>query len=204
MHYRYPMVTGGLVFICMVIFFFPDLSAALIYDRELILAGEYWRLLTGHLVHYSLTHLLLNILLLFLAGMLLEQANRIRFVWLSITVVVLLSCYAWFFMPGMQLYAGISGLVTALVAYYSLQQLKLDTHNRPVWIWLLLGLVGKITFELFDRHTFFVTSGSAEFVVTAELHALALLIAVSFYVYWVQQYRSQEDMATHSDRSITY
>src|SRR5690606_30285485 len=37
------------------------------YEREAIFAGQLWRLLTGHLVHLSWTHLLLNILgLLFL------------------------------------------------------------------------------------------------------------------------------------------
>ena len=33
---------------------------ALRYEREAVLQGEYWRLLTGHLVHGTWLHLLLN------------------------------------------------------------------------------------------------------------------------------------------------
>jgi len=36
------------------------------YDREMILQGEIWRLLTGHIIHLSWPHLAMNLLALFL------------------------------------------------------------------------------------------------------------------------------------------
>src|SRR4051812_25687175 len=38
----------------------PGFKAWLIYDRAAILHGELWRLWTGHLVHFSNSHLLLD------------------------------------------------------------------------------------------------------------------------------------------------
>ena len=41
-------------------FFDKQITSLFIYDSQLIQQGEYWRLLTGHLLHTNTAHLLLN------------------------------------------------------------------------------------------------------------------------------------------------
>src|SRR4051812_3383792 len=56
------------------------------YEREAVLNGQYWRLLTGHLVHGSVRHLLLNLAGLGLIAMLFARDFRPAH-WLLIWVI---------------------------------------------------------------------------------------------------------------------
>mgnify|MGYP000359681799 CR=1 FL=1 len=49
-------------------FFEPVSSAYLRFDRELIDAGEIWRLFSAHFVHLSYTHMVGNLLAVFLVA----------------------------------------------------------------------------------------------------------------------------------------
>ena len=57
----------ALALVCLALGALPDVSA-LAYDRQAILAGEVWRLWTGHWVHFSNQQLLLDISTLVLAA----------------------------------------------------------------------------------------------------------------------------------------
>jgi len=48
----------------------PTTHSALLYDRTAILRGEWWRLWTGHWVHFSFSHLAWNLAVLLGAGLL--------------------------------------------------------------------------------------------------------------------------------------
>ena len=37
------------------------LSDIFIYHRDQLIAGEYWRLISGHFVHTTITHMVLNL-----------------------------------------------------------------------------------------------------------------------------------------------
>lgn len=52
----------GLLAVVLVLLWFTGEAGRdlLRYERTAVLQGQYWRLLTGHLVHYSGQHLLLN------------------------------------------------------------------------------------------------------------------------------------------------
>ena len=66
---RPPWFTAGLASVMLALFVAfgpqPDLF---MYDRAGIEAGEWWRLLTGHLVHADMAHLAANVLALVLLG----------------------------------------------------------------------------------------------------------------------------------------
>ena len=57
----------ALALVCLALGALPDVSA-LAYDRQAILAGEVWRLWTGHWVHFSTQQLFLDISTLVLAA----------------------------------------------------------------------------------------------------------------------------------------
>jgi rhomboid family GlyGly-CTERM serine protease len=92
----------------------PGAFGALAYHRGGVLQGELWRLLTGHLVHASPSHLLWDLLPLLCLGFLFERCLA-RSLWgtLGISAVVvgggllLLS-------PALAVYSGLSGVLNGL------------------------------------------------------------------------------------------
>ena len=90
---------------------------ALAYNRDALVAGEYWRLLTAHFVHLSLTHLLLNLAGLALVVWIVGHAfNWSR--WLLVIGLSIVSIDAgfWFLAPELDWYVGISGLLNGFLA----------------------------------------------------------------------------------------
>lgn len=90
---------------------------ALAYERAGVLAGEWWRLVSGHLVHLGWSHLWLNLaglgLVWYLVG------NRYTGVqWLIVAGTSLASMDAgfWFLDPWLDWYVGLSGLLHGLLA----------------------------------------------------------------------------------------
>ena len=51
----------------------PGTTAPLLYERAALLDGAWWRLWTGHWVHFSMSHLAWNVAVLLGAGAWLER-----------------------------------------------------------------------------------------------------------------------------------
>ncbi|KAB7624029.1 rhombosortase [Alkalilimnicola sp. S0819] len=115
------------------------------YEREQVLAGEWWRLLSGQLVHLGPVHLLLNLAGLGLLAWLFAPALRaaqwwglLAGSWLGIALgFVLLE-------PQLAWYVGLSGVLHGLLAGGALMGSGLPTGLRPV---LLLGILLKLGWE---------------------------------------------------------
>jgi rhomboid family GlyGly-CTERM serine protease len=120
---------------------------ALRFDRNGIEHGEFWRLLTGHLVHLGWAHFALN-----LAGMLL--------VWLLVgtefstrswAVVLLVSIAGidaglWFLDPGIQWYVGLSGLLHGILMAGIVAAVRRGSREAAI---LGLLVAAKIVWEHF-------------------------------------------------------
>ena len=133
----------------------PELNGALLYDRQRIAAGEVWRLLTGHLVHFSMEHLRWNLLALGLVAILLPiQPTRL----LSATGTASLAIGAglYFGDTTMDYYGGLSGLVTALIAFALVNLARLDHHRRSLAITGLSLLALKLLWEGTTANSLFV------------------------------------------------
>jgi rhomboid family GlyGly-CTERM serine protease len=89
---------------------------ALRFDRAGITGGEYWRLLTGHLVHLGWGHLALNVLGLFLVWSICGRAFSARG-WCVVLLLVLAGTDAglWFLDPQLEWYVGLSGLLHGML-----------------------------------------------------------------------------------------
>jgi len=90
---------------------------ALAYSRDGLGAGEGWRLLSGHFVHLSLKHALLNLAGLALVVWIVGHAYR----WSHWLLVILLSIAAidtgfWFLHPELDWYVGSSGFLNGIIA----------------------------------------------------------------------------------------
>ncbi|GGY39685.1 rhombosortase [Pseudoduganella albidiflava] len=124
------------------------LAAALAWERAAILHGEVWRLWTGHLVHYSLSHAAADALALLAAGLLAESmlgARRFGIILAAGAAGIsagLLACA-----PDLAEYRGVSGLSMLVAALAGV----LAWRDRPALRWPVACaaavLVAKIAWE---------------------------------------------------------
>ena len=118
---------------------------AFAYDREAIAAGEFWRLVTGHLVHTGISHLGLNLAALWLVWYLVGFTIGWRewiFVWLlsiGITDIGL-----WLFEPDLSWYVGLSGILHGLILAGVI--VGLQSHRPELWI-VAIAVLAKLTWE---------------------------------------------------------
>lgn len=122
-------------------FAWPRLAGGLIYERADILAGQVWRLWTGHLVHYTPNHLLWDLAVFLPAGAWLEWIAPRGTRWFYLLTPPAISLLLFWLEPTLGRYAGLSGVATGLVVLLALVQLRRDSHEPP-WFWLgVLALV---------------------------------------------------------------
>lgn len=123
------------------------LTEYLRYEREAILSGQLWRLLTGHLVHLGWIHLLLNIAgLLFLCfGFASPRHGSATKTLVSFIAIMLgLSGALLLFSPELSWYVGLSGV---LHGWWALLAIRLWPREGLMAMLLLAVLFGKIAWE---------------------------------------------------------
>jgi rhomboid family GlyGly-CTERM serine protease len=96
---------------------YPNSLQLLMWDRAAIDAGQWWRLLTAHLVHLDVRHLLLNIFgLLLIVEILCQTMTALDFISLLFTCALGVGGLLWYLQPSLQWYAGLSGVLYGLWA----------------------------------------------------------------------------------------
>ncbi|MFL6619371.1 MAG: rhombosortase [Povalibacter sp.] len=119
---------------------------ALRYEKSAVWNGEYWRLLTGHLVHASAAHLLLNVIGGGLIAGLFPREYSVR-AWLFILLASVVAIDLGFvlFEPQLQWYVGLSGVLHGALAAGAIAWWQHET--RALASALTLVLVGKLCWE---------------------------------------------------------
>jgi rhomboid family GlyGly-CTERM serine protease len=125
--------------------FDAQISDLLIYNRSLITAGEYWRIISGHFFHSNANHFLLNTaavaLLWALHGQYYSYKNYLL-VFLTSAIVCSLGIY--WFSVNIELYVGLSGVLHGFFVWGALIDLK---HKEKTGYLLLIGVMAKIIHE---------------------------------------------------------
>lgn len=160
----------------------PQAGDWLVLDRQAVLHGQIWRLVTGHLVHFSWSHLLLNMAALAATAGLLESLTPIRRAVLFLAVPVAISLALLVFAPTMASYGGLSGLATAALVWLTLHAAR---FNGPVPRWLALPVLGvalvKMTREWFQPMPLFA-SFAGDSIATAPIsHVAGGLLALACF-----------------------
>ncbi len=110
-------VVAGAMLVMIVLQATPEaFRAALRYDRAAVMAGEYWRILSGHFLHLGWQHLGLNLAGLGL-GTWLFGSDRSPLQWLLATLLSALACglgLLWF-SPAVGWCVGLSGVLHGLM-----------------------------------------------------------------------------------------
>jgi rhomboid family GlyGly-CTERM serine protease len=150
------------------------------YDRSAIAAGGWWRLLTAHIVHLDVHHLVLNELGLVLMWSLFAQDyDAVEWCAIVLAGALAISSGLWWLSPRVGWYVGASGVLHTVMAAGAARHFAQGAWDR--WI-LVLGLCAKLAWEhwggssspliVADAHLYGAASG---FLVGA---ALSLRIAI--------------------------
>lgn len=147
------------------------------YERTAIANGEYWRLVSGQLVHLGFGHLWPNLAALAIIGVLFDDVFRPRDWWRAAAAsaaAINLGLYA--FEPDVLWYVGISGVLHGFVAAGAF---ALVLQRQAIGAVLAAGLVAKLSFEqLVGPVPFTAESVGGPVVVAAHLYgALGALLA---------------------------
>ena len=153
-----------------------SITAWLRYDRSAIAAGGWWRLLTAHIVHLDLHHLILNELGLVLVWSLFAQDfDAVEWCAIVLSGALAISSGLWWLSPRVTWYVGASGVLHTVMAAGTAKHLAVRAWDR--WI-LFLGLSVKLAWEQWGGHA------APLVVVDAHLYGAASGFAVGAALSW--------------------
>ncbi len=141
-----PLWFIGSLTLLVVIAQIPALHALLVWERADILAGQWWRIVTGNLTHTNAIHLMMNIagllVIFFLHRRYYSDRSLVPMVWLmmaAIGLVMFFSPYSW--------YAGLSGVLHGLFVWGVVK----DIQNKVPLGWAMLaGVFIKLGYEAYN------------------------------------------------------
>jgi rhomboid family GlyGly-CTERM serine protease len=143
------------------------IQLALQYDRIAIASGQLWRLITGHLVHGTPQHTLVNVLGVAMMVALFHRTYSFRS-WLIIVCsgMLCIDLGFWMLMPQLQWYVGLSGVLHAVLAAGTVAWWK--TEPKLLAALLTLIMIGKLIWE--QTQGALPLSGELPVVVNAHLY----------------------------------
>ena len=164
----YPWVTifSGIILVGINIGFifsaewFYSFCSLMEYDRFLILKGEAWRLLTGHLVHWSPAHFYLDSIVFLFQGVTFEKKIGRRYWLLMLLSTLFIGLTLLFFRRDLLYYRGISGLINTQLVLGSglyIMDRSLDRVTRGLFSVCFSIHMIKIAYETVKRVPFFST-----------------------------------------------
>jgi rhomboid family GlyGly-CTERM serine protease len=180
---RLPVASLLLVLLAGALYAVPGAAEWLQYDRTALAHGEWWRVLTGHLVHWSGDQLFWDGLALGFLGWLCERESVASFLRCIFLSAFLISLTLWFAAPGMATYRGLSGIDSALFALFAVRLGREAFHDRQ---WIKLTLVGivaggfalKLGYEFTSGATLFVDSSAGGMIPVPLAHVVGALVGL--------------------------
>lgn len=122
-----------------------DWGQWLIYDRQAILDGQLWRLVTGHLMHTNGWHFAMNSAGVLVIAWLHGRYYRFGDWWLRLGYLALVTGLGLLvFSPELYWYVGLSGVLHGLILMGALEDIR--RSEKTGWL-ILLGLAIKIGWE---------------------------------------------------------
>jgi rhomboid family GlyGly-CTERM serine protease len=176
---RLPWLTTAAAAAAVAAYAIPGGFGLLSYQRDAVLAGEWWRLFTGHLTHASGTHLVWCAAAFLALGAATERELGAKatagFLAASAACV---GAGLFVFLPGLSWYCGLSGLDTALFAGLlwreaRAQRLRRDGLTLALALLAAAGLAGKIAVEYAGGQAVFARSPDVPPVPAAHLFGAA-------------------------------
>lgn len=121
----------------------PSLHEWAQWDHNAIIAGQYWKILTGNLTHTNLYHLGMNVFGLWIICFIFRAQLHPR-PFLLILSGLCVAVGSLLLLTSMQLYVGLSGVLHGLFGFYAMQEYH---SGRKSSFYLVIGLALKIVWE---------------------------------------------------------
>lgn len=173
-----PARTLLLMLVAVVIFAVPTLSSLLIYDREAILAGEIWRLITGNLVHFTPAHLFFDLTAVGVAGWIIEQRGYPHFWGVAGLSAFSVGAGLLAGIPEASRYGGLSGVAIGMTAYASLCGMKENGLWQRVCTALFLLIMVKVALEFLTGQSLSTAIAKTPFIPVPLSHAMGAFAGV--------------------------
>lgn len=176
---RLPTITLSFAFFSLIVYSWPNLQDLFVYDRQAILKGEAWRLITAPFVHFSPSHIFWDLVVFVAAGWRIEVAGYRRY-WLVCCLAALIPGPIFLLVsPELARYGGLSGLATGAVVYLSLCEAKGTDRNRIPWL-TILALTGiKVIIEFVTGAPIFTSATDMQFRVLPSVHVVGIVAALA-------------------------
>lgn len=162
-------------------FYIPGLANDLLYDREAILKGEWWRLFTCHLVHFSFSHMLINLAVITFAYSIIWPRFR-SLEYVLVCCIVLIGPALFLCDSNLAVFGGASGLAAAAFFFILLDGYRSSVSAKKQFYGMALFLcLGKVVYEFqFDvAQSHFLPKGVQAVPLS---HLLGYLAALGVYV----------------------
>lgn len=178
---RVPYQTLLLCGVALGVYAWPVLPEVLIYDRLAVAHGEWWRLITGNLVHHDLRHLGYDIFAIAVAGALIEWREVVFYRTLLLTAGGTIGIVLYQVQPEIRFYGGLSGVATAATVYLCLCGLSDEAVWRRVCHGVLAATAVKIAYESVTGQSLTGMSHSSYFVPVPLAHSVGAVVAVAIF-----------------------
>ncbi len=154
---------------------------ALQFDRQAIINGELWRLVTGNLVHWSVEHFVLDVSVFLIVGILYERHFPRWYPWIMLGTAFAIGVALVLFVPEISVYRGLSGVDSGQFAAALCIELALARQQARRWLWLAPAagiFVLKVIYESASGQMFFGTESLGDIGVPVALaHAAGAVAA---------------------------
>jgi rhomboid family GlyGly-CTERM serine protease len=156
------------------------------YERSAVLGGEWWRLLSGHLVHGNLRHLSLNVAGLGLVALLFGRDYSVpQWLWILFCSATAIDVGFVFYEPQLEWYVGLSGVLHGTIAAGLIAWWRYENRLLTLLVALLLGL--KLLWE--QHRGALPLSGDMPVIVDAHLYgAIGGALAAASIAIWRQRW----------------
>jgi len=180
----FPALALGMGAAALLIASLPGAEAALVFDRGALAAGQWWRLLTGHWVHWSANHLVWDVATFVALGAACEMRSRRRFAACALGSALAISTAVFFLLPTLAQYGGLSGIDCALFALLGAElwreQRRADGRIAAgLAVALCVALALKIGFEWRTGATVFVADLGASIVPVPAAHVAGAAVGLA-------------------------
>jgi len=162
--------------------FVPALASVCIFDRQAVLHGQLWRLITCHLVHFSFVHFTYDALAFGVAGAIFRKKHYPYFVSFCLLAAICISGLLLLLKPHMAFYGGLSGIACGALYFCALLGLLESGPWQKVCLLTALFLPGKIAMEFLTGAPMLPYGNYQTFIPVQESHVIGCFVAVLFYL----------------------
>jgi rhomboid family GlyGly-CTERM serine protease len=178
---RFPFITTTVTVVVLAAWVSPQLREFCLFERTEIMNGQWWRFLTGHLVHFSPSHLMFDSAVFLLAGAIVEERSRKLLIGLLLTSVAAISTGLFWFAPQLQFYGGMSGVATAMLCFVAFEFARERGVKRAVGVTVITLATIKMAWEIQTSHALFSTLDRPDIQLAPMAHIVGTLVAATMW-----------------------